>query len=111
MKTFNSCNRVWLTMPEDGKMPLGLDGKKARELFHREQLGLVPYGDACYGVCKVFWNDPFVKGWYPVHADGTDDHGTAELFITESQFTPRPPRKREIRRRFKLSTKRSILPP
>lgn len=49
------------------------------------------------------------KGWYPVHADGTDDHETAKRFITDYTFTPRPPRKREIRRRFKLSTKCSII--
>ena len=90
-------------------MPFGLEGKQARELFPREHAGLVPYGDSCYAAHKVFWDDSSIKGWYPVHADGTDDHETAAKFITEDTFTPRPTRKREIRRRFKLSTKRSII--
>ena len=107
MKTFESCNRVWLTMPEDGVCPSLPEKTEVRELQWLEaETG--QYKHYVYFAAFADWVKS--KGWYPVHADGTDDHGTAELFITNDRFTQRSPRKREIRRRFKLSTKRSILP-
>lgn len=109
MKTFESCNRVWLTMPEDGKCPVDPEAS-VRLLGSNEFSGKIDYIEAALGAIDVFWSWDWA-GWYPVHADGTDDRETAKRFITESQSTPRPPRPRQIRRRFKLSTKRSILPP
>jgi hypothetical protein len=106
MKTFESCNRVWLTMPEDGKRPAGQLGR-VRILTRSEQAGGADYSEESFS-CYVFWSYP-LAGWYSVHTDGTDDHETAKLFITKDTFTTRLPRKREIRRRFKLSAKRSII--
>ena len=105
MKTFESCNRVWLTMPEDKQMPTGL--KLCRGLTKAEMSGRVSYADDILFPRHIGWG--YWEGWYPVRPDGTDDHKTAAKFITEDMFTPRPTRKREIRRRFKLSTKRSII--
>lgn len=108
MKTFESCNRLWLTMPEDGRRPDGPLGK-VRILSRSEKFGAADYVEESFSSSYVRWSHTWA-GWYPVHADGTDDHETARLFVTEDQFTPRPARPRITRRRFKLSTKRSILP-
>jgi hypothetical protein len=108
MKTFNSCNRVWLTVPEDGKNPLP-PATPIRILSTNEKTGAAPYDEMFFVASRAIWGAPDDVGWYPVHADGTDDHETAKRFITEDTFMPRPPRPRQIRRRFKLSTKRSII--
>jgi len=91
MKTFESCDRVWLTMPEDGKMPLGLDF--CRALTHYENKGLDQYTDDVLLARHVSWG--YWAGWYPVHADGTDDHETAKRFITDDEWKARLPRLRE----------------
>lgn len=101
MKTFESCNRVWLTMPEDGKCPVP-HGAFVRFLLEDERDGLEDYGEdnKLLGHKQTWtWNPS--EGWYPTNSDGTDDHVTARKFLQ---------RPKQIRRRFKLSTKRSILP-
>ena len=109
MKTFESCNRVWLTMPEVQQQPLGSDCW-VRVLFNSEMKRPRSYQGIVVPAQTDAWQRRAFAGWYPVHQDGTDDQETAKLFATGPLFTPRPPRPRIIRRRFKLSTKRSILP-
>jgi hypothetical protein len=103
MKTFESCNRVWLTMPEGGEMPAGLS-TFVRILTQGEKERSYGYNDVKCSAKSVLWGCSWA-GWYPVHADGTDDHETAKRFATGPRFTPRPPRPRIIRRRFRLSTR------
>ena len=78
MRLFCVGYRFWLPVPEDGLIPLAPD-KKVR-LFDEQDKKL---GSCLQPKIASAGLAPLEKplGWYPIHADGSDDHETANLFV------------------------------